>query len=366
MLKKATSGLLFVLLVLFTVVPSSQAKEYTAELTMEQAYQMALANSKDIKQINYQIARAQEVRDSIAGKAQSIASGAASPAPALISGLVAADIGLGMTNKQKKIMEDQIKFNVMNKYMAVVTAKQNMDYAEKNMEFVNLQRYISSLSHEIGTVSDYEWNKAQNGYEAAKIGVENANVELEKAYLELNALIGLQPKDRPVLIDKPVFQAVTEDIDADHTISRIVSEDPTVWLKEQNVDLSEVQLTLYNWSDPTREPWTAKQIDVDLAKLSAVQLREQLTDSLYSTLKSLEQLEYSYSMKQREVISAQDEYKVQQLKYELGMISKLEFQQAQLTLERVQNELNNLTWQHELLKYSFYNPWTAYTASMSH
>lgn len=365
MFKKVTSGLLVVLLVVFAVAPSSQAEEYTAELTLEQAYQMALANSKEIKQVNYQIERAQEVRDSLAGKAQSIASGAASPAPMVINSLVAADIGLGMTSKQKTVVEEQIECSVMSKYMSVLTAQNNMQLAQQNLKYIDLQRYISSLSFEIGASSSYEWTKARNGYETAKTGLDISKVELEKAYLELNTIIGLHPEDRPILTEKPVFQSITEDIDADHAISRIVSEDPTVWLKEQNIDLSEIQLTLYNWSDPTREPWVAKQIDVDTAKLSAVQLREQLKDSLYTVLKSLEQLENSYSMKQQEMASAQEDYKVQQLRFELGLISNLELKQSQLTLQQKENELENLVCQHELLKYSFYKPWAAYTTSMN-
>ncbi len=360
MIKRIHIYLILTLLISMFTFPPVYAAEPAQQLslTMDQAMELAMKNNKTIKQADYDVERGEEVRDSLAKTVKFTPLEASSPvADRLFTSLVAADIGSQMAKKNKNMEEDKLIASVKKDYMGVLEASSNKEYAEKNLKNALVKANISRVSYQYGMVSKSQLFMADSTYKLAEGNLKTADVKLEKAYTTFNQTIGLGVSQRPILVDQPEYLPLDVD-DLESTIVGILDRSPAIWLAEQNAQLSDVKLRLYNWNDPTREPYKAKEIDVEKAELSAVEAKEQLRGSLRGMYHSLRQLEEGYALAEEGLSIAEENFRVKELMYELGLANKVDYLSAELELAKAENELKSLIYQHETLKLYFEKPWT--------
>ncbi len=346
----------------FTVLAAEKAVLEVPDnsMTLQEAVELGLKYSNKVKQIDYDIERSEEVRKQAADNIKYIPIGGGHDpqVSAAFTGLVAVDMGLQMTKKSKELEKDKVTLNVFNKYTNVLAAVKKYELAKLELDKAKRDWQVALLSLDAGVISKSQIKLAEAGNKSAQVSYDLAAKEVEKAYQDLNAIIGRKAQDRPLLIDEVEYVPLEVD-NIDFTVVRIMDGNPAIWLAEQQVDLAEIQLDLYNWADPTREPYKAKQIDVDKAELSAVDAKKQMRDGLYSLYQGILQLEDNYKLAEQGLKVSMEEYNLKQLQYEVGMLSKQDYLAAELALSKAENNFNQIIYQHEALKQTFYKPWAA-------
>lgn len=358
-MKKIISYIILTLFIVVSFTPNAFAltENNSISISLEQATEMAIKKSNTLKQIDYDIERGEEVRSSIADKLQYIPSGPTPPEVSTVfTTLVATDIGLQMTKKGKELEKDKITLNVFNKYTDVLSADKKLELAKLELDKAKKDWHITLLSYDAGVISKSQLKFAEYGHKATNVAYEAAEKELDKAYQELNSLIGLKSQERPILTEEIEFVPIEVD-DINHTVVRIMDGNPAIWLAEQEVNLAEIQLDLYSWTDPMREPYEAKKIDVEKAELSAADSKKQMRDGLYSLYQVLLQLEDNYKMTEQALKIAKEDYRLKEIQYDAGVISKQDYLDAELALAKAENDFNQIVYKHEALKQTFYKPW---------
>jgi len=358
-MKKITTSLIIALFLSLILVPNTYAQEDASmnSITLSQAVEMALSYSKSIKQIQYDIERGQEVRESIASKVKYIPAGQTDPAVAkAYTGLIAADMKLQMTKKNLEMEKDKIVLNVFDKYTAVLAANNDFNLAELELKKAWTDYQIAQISYSMGAASQSQLKQAEHLYKTSELSCELAQKKLDKAYEEFNSIVGLKLDEKPILVDDIEYTAF-EITDLKHEVTRIIDGSPAIWLAEQQVDLYEVTLRLHNWADPTSEPYKAKEIDVNKAKVSVADSKEELRNGLYNLHNEIMQLQDKYEMAAQAVNMTQEDFRIKELQYQLGMLSKQEYLAAQLALTEAETNFNNIKYAHEYLKQAFYKPW---------
>lgn len=359
-MKKKISYLILSLFLVLALTPNAfgEDKLEDVELTLDQAIEMALKHSNEMKQIEYDIERGEEVRESAADKVKFIPSGAGSDSQAAsaFTALVATDLGLQMTKKGKSLEEDKIVLNVFNKYTEVLNTTETLELAKLQQDKAKQDWQVTLLSHDVGVISWSQLKLAESGHKSANISYELAQKDVDKAYLEFNTLIGLKPQDRSLLTDEIEFVPIEVE-DLDHAIVRIMDGNPAIWLAEQQVDLKNIELSLYNWGDPVREPYGAKIIDVEKAELSAIDVKREMRSGLRNIYQEILQLEDNYRLAEQGLKVAEEDYKIKKIQYDVGVISKQDYLNSEMALAEAENDFNKLVYLHESLKQTFYKPW---------
>lgn len=364
-MRKMTPGIILAMLLMLTLAPNTYAQDVanSVTITLDQAVDMALKNSKSLKKAEYDIERGQEVRDSIADDVKYIPSGQTDASvAAAYTGLLAADMKVQMAKKTLEVEKDKLVLSVFNKYTAVLAAVKDLELAEIKYEKAKKDFQIAQIGYTIGTVSQSQLKLAESQKKNSELNYSSAQKELEKAYESFNSVVGLNLDKRPILVDDIEFKPV-EIVDLTNEVARIIDGSPAIWLAQQQVDLYEVALRLHNWADPTSDPYEAKQIDVDKAKVTAADTKEQLRNGLYNLYKELMQLQDQYEMAVQAVSMTQEDFRVKELQYQLGMLSQQEYLAAQLALTEAETNLNKITYAYEYLKQAFYKPWAITAAT---
>jgi len=343
--------------VALTSISYAEDKSNDAGLTLDSAVEMASKKSNKLKEIDYNIERGEEVRKLSASKVNFEPSGPSDPtAAAAFTALVAADTGWQMAKKSKVLEVDKITLDVFKKYTDVVTANGNLELAKQQNDQAKRNWQVTLLSYDTGVISWSQLKLAEAGNKTAITSYELAQKEVDQAYQDLNNLIGLKPEDKPILTDEIDYTPLEVD-DLDFAIARIMADNPAIWLLEQTVKLEDIELDLYSWTDPMREPYNAKKIDVEKAELSVTDTKKQMRELLHTLYQSIMQLEDRYKIAEQGLRVAETEFQVKKLQYELGMLSKQDYLAAEVALAKAQNDFSKIVYQHESLKQTFYKPW---------
>ncbi len=335
----------------------------TPGLTLEQAVNMALTHSKAIRQAAFDVNRSEEVRDELAKQLSYIPRGMTDYGTGqLYTGLVTSDMYYRMAQKNLTMEEDKVVLAAYKAYTDVIKAGEELEYAQKSFNQAAWLQNVAYLSLQQGMASEYDKTAAEVQYKAAQNNLETTRQSLDNALLTLNQLIGLEPASRPILLDKPEYRAL-EPVIMSEKIAKTLNASPSVWMAEQAAKIAEIQLDLYDFTYPGQDPYEAKEVDANKAKLSAQDAKEQMSQFIRTLYNNLLIMEQNYAALQEAERLAREDLRIKQLKYELGMITKTEVQAAELSLQAKQNSLDALAFQHGAWKMVFDKPWT-YSALM--
>lgn len=328
-------------------------------LTIDQAITLALSNSEALKKATLNIERGEEVREQAAEKVRFIPLEPTTPeADMAFIGSIAADVGLQMTKKAKGVEEDKIRLNVFKAYLKVLEASEDRESSLQQFKQAQLQWTIASLSYELGMANSSEKTMAEALFKTKKAALEISETGVTNAYRSFTSIVGLDLNEQPKLISEITYAPMELD-NLDTKVHQIVSQNPITDLMKNKADLANLQLNLYNWADPMREPYKAKEIDVQNAKLDITSSKQQMRDALYNLHNSIRQLEESYIIQEQQRTIAEEKYNQQKLKYDVGMTSKIDLLTAEVDYENAQAQLNKTVYQHEILKQMFEKPWAA-------
>lgn len=218
----------------------------------------------------------------------------------------------------------------------------------------------SGPSYQVGMSSVAAKVQAEAGYELRKAALEAARQGLVDKYQALNNLVGLKPEDKPVLLDIPEFTPF-EVNHLESEIQRRLEVSPSIWLADRNIDVAKLELDLYNWNT-AQEPYSAKKIDVSTAELKAANSKEQMRQGLRAIYNKILQLEENYALQQQNLKIAEENLRVVQVQFDVGMATKAQLLEAESQVAEAKKNLASTIYTHEVLKLQFDKPWAAATA----
>lgn len=355
--------LLILTVMMFAVVllaaPALAKEPATPELTLQQAVEMAKAQSETIKNDLLKIERGELVADSAQLK---MLFAPTSPTTAIAKSYFLAyktsDINLGMSQRSYAADLDSLFMQTLQSYNNILKGLEAVEVAEAQMKNAEWNHRVAVVSKRVGILDNLGMVQAESALAAARAGLDQAKKSLEDAYQKFNVSVGLWPEDRPVLVDEPVFEKFAV-INLESEVERAVSKSPTVWLMQKQVDLANINRRLYTLAgSSSTDPYQTRKIDVEIAELSAAQTEEQLRTMVRGIYYTALQLEVQYDSALESVKAAEENLRVTRIKYEVGMVTNGEVLKAEAALKTAQQSLLTIKTQHQALSLAFSKPWS--------
>lgn len=352
--------LLMVFCFILAVAPVAWAKEpLTPEIDFQRAVEMAKAKSWGLQSARYDIDRAEEVRDLAGDKVKYIPiAPVPSPDPAARAVLnwKQADIYSQMAKRTYSVQEDALLMQVLVTYNGLLQAIEEVKVAVTQLNTTNMQHIYAAANYRVGILNKVGMFQSDTSLASAKKGLEAANMALDDAYQRFNQLVGLSPEDKPVPTESPKFAPLNVD-NLYAEVERIIDQSPTVWLTEQKIDLAKLSVDIYQFNSGDPDSYDAKRIDVDKAQGNFKDTKEQARKAIRSNYYTIKQLEEQYYAAQESLKLVEENMRVAQIKYDVGMATRAEVLAAESVLAQAKQLLLNLSAQHENLSFAFYRPW---------
>lgn len=342
------------------IVQSGGTPSADTPLTYDKAVNLALSSSYRVQNALQDVARAKQVLEKASDNVQYIPSrGGDAVATKIFTGYTQASIAYEMSQKAYGMTQDVVAYAVKQAYNGILQAQAQQAAAEAALKNAQVQADIATVGHQYGTVSDIQWQQAVQALQAAQASVQAADKAVTDAYQRLNSLIGLPADARYQITDQPQVSDL-KGVDPETQVSRVISDSPSIWQAEQQVNLAKLQLDLYTFNDPNNpDPYEAKQIDVQKAYNSEADLRDQLSRSVWSAYNSLQELQAQYQSLQSQLAAAEQSLKLAQIQYQYGTGIQADVVAAQAKVDQLKQQLANTAAQFDNLKMVFEKPWVA-------
>ena len=340
-------------------IPEGEAIPY---LTYEEAVEMALKHSLELKNARQNVVQAEEMRDHLSRMRTfgytPVGNGYdyddATERLKLLN-FVQADIAWQMARKQVGILEEAIALQVRSAYDAVLKKLDEIEVSDLTLAYAAEKVRQAEIKAERGMESLFNLQMLREDYNEEKQKRDVLEKQLEEAFLGLNELLGLEKEERPNLKGE-FLPDWLEDVNLERHLTRVLNGNPLLWLQEQKIRMAEYGLALYSFNVGA-EPYKVKEIDVLKEKNTLAAMKEDLETTILSLYNQLQQLENQYALLEVNLAKAQKALDAVTARYAQGMAVAIDVQQAELAIAQLENQLQNILITYEQLKILFEKPW---------
>ena len=368
-------------------------KEDDGLLTYEAALELALKNSITLRNEKQDVLRAQKVRDQLSDMVRYTPVGFGNGedderARSALSSFISADTGWQLAKKQVEIREEKIAHELRGYFNEMKKKVAEIELAVDFLAFTELKLQQTVVKNQIGVESNFQLQDMQKQVADEKKQIEILKKQLGDIYLKLNHLQGkdkdaryelapdkavaveeekaegktdgkVKGKEEAVVKDKTAGVFLAEDFNLERHISRVLANDPVIWMQEQKINLAELELSLYTYNTMSAmsTPYAAKEIDLIKEKNNLTSLRqgrETAVRAAYSQFRASEDLYRTLEIK---LARAEEGLAAVRIRHKVGMAVASDVRQAELNIAKLEHEMNNILVDYAQAKTVFDKPW---------
>ena len=362
---------LFLCLISWTGVPQARAQDAATaapQLSLNQAMEQALEINEAVRKAGKEIDRTKVLRKNASDNMTYEPTGLVYDAVQGVNwaSLLASDLSWRMSSKSLTVEQDTVALGTCQKYWTVLADQEALNDAKVSLNTDQVQLQKARAAYQAGLLiqgGQAGLLAAETQTDAAQAAYNSAQNDLTSAYNALNQAVGLESGDRPVLTDEIAMAPLQVD-NLDTEVHRVLDGAPSIWLADQNVDLQKQLANVLSYTGQY-QPYEARQISVDQAKLDAAGARKAFdlaTRALYYEAKDLEE---KYATVQQQVYMNEESLRVTQAELEVGIVTVADVAVAEKSLADAKSNLATIASNHAYLKLAFEKPWAVSSASSS-
>ena len=255
----------------------------------------------------------------------------------------------------KEVTEISAGAVVKNYFSKIQQDESALKLAKENLN-VQMQLYNQgTLKSDLGYLSSMDYIQLQRDLETARRNVELLELSIANTYTELNKLLGWKSSEKYELVNDVEFLPVKLSTDIDEYANRMVAGD--ISLRIQAIGVDSAKFAAKNIADSsTVADYRKREYDYESASRAYEEAQKQKNVNIHSAYIQLQQLEKNRENLILILKSAENTLEKAKVNYEVGNITQLAYDQAQLAVTKAQDDLQTNLLNHDLLKYSFENP----------
>jgi len=251
-----------------------------------------------------------------------------------------------IAKKSRETERESIVLKAHQCYYNVLSREGQLELAALTLEKDELNLKIARLSYEVGLISRQQLIGAETQLAATRAALAAVESELDKAYKALNLLVGLPEDTRPRLVDTVAFTPFEGELKIQQSL--VLDESPMVLAAVENARLTE---ELDGWDEDISSE------DIEIAKRQAAMTKDSAREAVRNLYYAVKDMEENYEAARESVSLAEENFRVANLKFELGMATKSDIIEAEWQLADARQRLLSLTLDHAYYKAALEKPW---------
>lgn len=273
----------------------------------------------------------------------------------LVSSVYQLDSGMKQTKLAEKIQKMALEVTVKSMFSSIKNNQNSLKLVQKNAEIQDQLFQQGQTKYRLGMLSKYNLDQLQVAAEQAKGNAALLETTLEQTYIKFNNLIGENPEKRFEFVYDVTFEPYEMTQTIDQYINKALKEDLSIQLQELATDAAKFKRNYRNY-DAITSTDDADELDYDKQKRALKTAKEQKELLIRNAYLQLGQMETMYASAQSALTKAQADYRVAQVNYQAGNVTKTVVEQAEMGVISAQNALNELVHNYDMLVYTFENP----------
>lgn len=332
------------------------------QMTMEQALELAIKHSPDLKDIEDTLDYLKETDEDLYDRVGSVKiptyeyrKWASDGMHALVSSVFQLENGMEQAKLGEKIQKMALEVTIKSYFTNIKNTQDSLALVEKNAEIQQRLYEQGYTKYRLGMLSKHNLDQLQIAAQKAQDNVALLEASLEQTYVKFNSLIGENSDAGFEFVYDVTFEPYTMTQTIDQYINSALKEDLTIQLQELATDKAKFTSNYRSYSD-TGASYDSDKLTYDQQKRALKTAKEKKETLIRNTYLQLQQLETTYSSAQADLTKAQADYRVAQVNLQAGNVTKTVVEQAEMGVISAQNALNEIVYNYDMLVYTFENP----------
>ncbi|MEA4816879.1 MAG: TolC family protein [Lachnospiraceae bacterium] len=356
-----TLSLALALCVLISSAYAGEIKEVKDILTYDKAVQLVIANDSDIKDLLESVQIAEDLKQQAAQTVNSVRVGTGllvtdSTTASLLKTVMSLDTSLVQSGYNKKIYELQAEKTVKSMLSSIISTEDNIAYLNSSYTVALKSLANAHTYHSLGVITDSELDEASLSVKKLKSSIDSLSVSLDAAYASLNNALGYEASKRYTIEYNPDFSDFEMNTDLESYISSKLSTDPYLKILDATITNAEMSLNLYVYDATSTDSYKQREYNLNSAERTYKSVKDGFGEGmrrLYALILSEEASNETLAL---ELSLAEKDLETAEIKYDLGLITKLDLENAKLAVTSKEMELKTNTFDHDLNVYMLKNP----------
>lgn len=260
--------------------------------------------------------------------------------------------------------------------LQLITSFNNIDKINNELNLLNEKIFreqekqrLESIKKNLGVTSEFDIKTGENKFNSLLKSKDEKEQELKQNYFDLakilNTSVDMDTKIQPITFEyEPLNQEKRE---IDFNSNRAVQNNIIVWSKEKEIDFKKLELDLFAVSITPfstgasigSESYSIKEIDKSMLSNDLRELQSNAKNSVVDKYNSIKKIEVTISNLYQQKISIYDEIEMMKIRESFGLITNEPIKDMKLQLKELENTIYELKKQHEYLKNIYENPFLA-------
>lgn len=265
------------------------------------------------------------------------------------------DASIQMAKKEIDISKESITFETKNAMNDVNKLLNDKKLEELNLQDTKAKLDAAMAKFQRGTISAYELKNQQEASEKKLKELEMLGKSIEAAYLKLNTLLGIKNSEEYILEETVIYEPL-EEVNINLLVSRVMSNNPSIWNQEKKIEMAELDLVLHVYN-VGGDSYDTKKINISVEKNNLATLKISLEESIRNTYNQIQQTEKSYEILADNLKSAENTLEILHAQYNGGVAISSQLQEVELQIVQLKNDIKNKAMDHEKQKELLYKPY---------
>lgn len=241
----------------------------------------------------------------------------------------------------KEIKENEIKYNVEKAYFDLLQSEKDFEIAKEGLELANRQYEQSKKMYELGTISHQQLLSIELAVSQAQSGFDMATMGYELQKMSFNNTLGLTLSQKVKLIDKIEYKEHDE-IELEKSIEAAKENSAMLKAAQEGYELSELTFKAVRAKHvtPNQYKYREQEIATEQAAKNLDTAKNGVEMSVRAAYHSLITAEKQIKTYEKAVENAQKAYELTELSYELGQNTSNDVTKARIELMDAKKNLS--------------------------
>ncbi|RMC92335.1 TolC family protein [Clostridium autoethanogenum] len=243
----------------------------------------------------------------------------------------------------KTVAENQVKLSAYNQYTTIMNDKDTVDLENQKFKNAGEQYDSAKLKLSLGTISPSDEKKAEADYISEKNQLRKCQRQYNSDIQSLNKIAGIDIytqygtllKDK--LTESPYIRSYSD------YLNDALKNRAEILIGQKNIELQKFKYDVVNgvFSDKQSVPNRLAQANVDNASDSLEIQKLNITSEINGLYNDLQVKTRILGSKKDALNLAQTNYNTAQIKYNVGVLSRIDFDTQAANLKSAQNDLKS-------------------------
>jgi len=345
------------MLLMLTLLPSMSvlAEEKALNLTLDQAIELALANNNQVELNRLSIEKAKLKLEQSKYSAKKIPEEAVTNYDTALAKYIAplsSQMELTLAEAQVNVSENVLKLQVESNYYELLKKKTALDNAKNALTRAQEQLRITKESYKAGVVAQNEVIGAEINVASKEAAVLTAQNNYNKAVMNLAQALGLGLDTQIVPATQFSFQPVTVDLEAE--VAKVLENDVSVIGAKEGLKMAEATFEqAKGYYTPNVFTYRDAEYNLEKAKVELKKAQDEAELKVRKAYLDLQSAQKGYETLEKSLELARESYRVAKLRFEAGVATRLEMEQAADKLSEQEASLMETLYAYNLAAAQF-------------